>query len=283
MRKLLLLSFIISGSLLFSKEYTDQISKEIKTSGNLQEKVLYFGNLFGSVDVEGYKGNTIKIEVLRNIQYESNEELEIAKEELQLMLTETNKGYLLHYNMPEVKIDEEKMRTSFNFCGESLEYKFEFNVKIMVPEDINLHISTVDKGDVSIEKTSGLLEINNVNGSISMKDVSSITEVSTVNGSIEISFNKNPAGKSVYKTINGDIRLKLKNEFSSTVEFTSMNGDLYTDFENIEYHSHKIDKQEHKEGIRYEIKSNPTVQFGNGKNQMNMSSINGSFYLLNNE
>ncbi len=282
-KPLLLLSFILSGILLFSKEYTDQISKEIETSGNLQEKVLYFGNLFGSVDVEGYNGSVILIEVLRNIEYENSEELETAKEELQLLLTETSKGYLLYYNMPEVKVDEEKMRTSINFCDRKLEYDFTFDVKIRVPEELNLDISTVNKGDIHIENSKGILDIGNVNGSIDMEDVSNIKEASTVNGSIEISFRQNPSGKSTYTTINGDIRLKLKNDFSSEVEFTSMNGDLYTDFKNIEYQSHKVDKHEKNGGLIYEIKTSPIVQFGNGKNSMEMSSINGSFYLLNNE
>ena len=138
---------------------------------------LSFGNLFGSVDVTGYNGNTIKIEMSRNITYDKINELEIAKEELQLMIVENSKGYLLHYNMPEVKVDEENMSSSFNFCNRDLEYEFVFDVKISVPRQMNLKISTVDKGDVFLENCSGDLDIGNVNGNVEMKNVSRMSSL----------------------------------------------------------------------------------------------------------
>lgn len=280
---LLLLSFILLAGWLFSEEYTDKIHKEVNTSGDLKQKLICFENLFGEVTVEGYNGNTIKFEISRKIEYENESELEKAKEELQLLITENNKGYIFYYNMPQIEIDEEDMNISFNFCGEELEYNFTYDVKILVPQNINLKISTIDKGDVHVERCNGQLDIGNINGSIDLKDVEQLLEASTVNGSIEIEFSENPEGESNYSTINGDVKLKLREDFSARVEFSSMNGDLYTDFNNIKNQTRQVEKTENKGKTRYEIKSRPVLQFGNGKNMMNFSSINGSFYLMNSD
>ena len=138
------------------KEFTEVIRKELEVN-NATESSLVIKNVFGSIDVEGYSGRTIQIEVKRSIEAENPSDLELGKAELQLKITEQPNRVIIRPDAPYIEFDEDKLR--YRWCDNSydLGYEHNLNIKVKVPNTMLIDVSTVNNGEVLVENTQGNL------------------------------------------------------------------------------------------------------------------------------
>jgi DUF4097 and DUF4098 domain-containing protein YvlB len=102
---------------------------------------------------------------------------------------------------------------------------------LKVPEGTKLRLRTVNSGTITVDKTTGDFEIENINGGITMTDVRGSGSAQTVNGPVKVSFLENPKAASAFKSTNGVIEVAFQPDFNADLQMKTFNGGLYTDFD----------------------------------------------------
>ncbi|WP_310586826.1 DUF4097 family beta strand repeat-containing protein [Runella sp. CRIBMP] len=147
---------------------------------------------------------------------------------------------------------------------------------------MNLHVSTVNGGDLSVKDVTGTLHVYNVNGAISLVNAKGATEVRTVNGNVEANYTAIPPGKSDYKTLNGDIKISYPANLSADCEFKSFRGEFYTDFPDVESLPVKVIKNQESKGDKsttYKLNTETSIRIGNGGKIFRFETFNGNIYI----
>jgi DUF4097 and DUF4098 domain-containing protein YvlB len=162
-----------------------------------------------------------------------------------------------------------------------IEYQYSVDFTVKVPFGMNLHISTVNDGIISVNNVSGTLHVNNVNEEITIKNAKGTTFAHTVNGDVSVNYITNPPDESSYYTINGNIRVTYQPDLSADLHFKSMNGDFYTDFPEVQLLPASVTKVKEKKGDGFVYKLNTTtaVRMGKGGKTFKFETLNGNVYI----
>jgi hypothetical protein len=256
-----------------SREASDKITREFAISGDAARQVLAVYNIFGSVRVEGYNGSKVLLEATRTIRADDALTLAAGQKEAQLGFAQRNDSVLVYLTGPQ----DSRPRRNHGWNSHDVEYHYEFDFVVKVPYAMNLHVGTVNGGEVSVEDVAGTLHTNNVNGAISIKNARGVTKAHTVNGNVDVSYAANPPGPSSYKTINGQITVVYPKDMSADVHFNSMHGELYTDFPQAELLPQQVsqDRQAGSHGTKYKLSKATAVRLGKGGNDLRFETLNG--------
>lgn len=279
---------IVLGTVCFpllsnTQEYKEKITRELKFEKQDINNLLMVKNIFGSIDVKGYTGNNILVEVDKTINAGSEKSIEEGKSDIQLGILETGDSVILYMDSPYSTLIRKKGKISyyvdFNDCD--INYKFNLDFTIKVPYGNKLHLSTVNNGNISVTDPRAEIHIHNVNGSIYLEKISGTTRANTVNGIIEATYSKNPEENCSYSTVNGDITLTFLPDLSADVTYETLNGDLYTSFDNIEYLAHKVttETKQTGTGTSYKIEKKPSFRIGKGDIELEFKTINGDMII----
>lgn len=270
-------------------EKTDVIKKEI-TLDNVNEGKLFIRNISGSLDVQGYDGDKIILEVKKTLKVKSPDKLEQIWAETDLGIVQRGNAVLLYPKSPctnpgisEVDSDDwDKWNKLYlNNCHwkEDGNAKYDFIVK--VPKQLTLSIATVNDGDIVVKEVSGKLHVNNVNGGIKLENIAGATEARTVNGNVDLTYTQNPNDDSYYYTLNGDINANFKKGLSSNLYFKSFNGEFYTELaDNImEPLPVTMEKTKESKGVKYKVGGKSGVKVRNGGPKLDFETFNGNVYV----
>ncbi len=261
------------------KEFTEVIKKEVSFS-NSTANILVIKNVFGSISVEGYSGSKVIVEVDKTITADTSSDLELGKQELQLKIVEEADRIILHPDAPYIEFDKNKLK--YNWCHNNNEpdYEHQLNFKVRVPSAVQVHVSTVNDGEVLVKNTKGNhIVAENINGGITLDNVTGTTMVECINGEVSISYADNPSSSSRYFSLNGDINISYQKALSANISFKSMNGEMYTDF-NVNKQFMKTSKQLGKGNQpKYKFEAKPVVQIGSGQVDHEFETLNGNVYI----
>ena len=199
---------------------TEKIIKEYEFNRDSSDNILVVDNIYGSIDVEGYNGKTIQVEVTKIISADTQKDLQIGQEEIGIKSAKKDDAIYVYLDSPYSKFD---LKTGnfehheFNFSSRrsykhrtKRMYKYRLDFKIKVPKNASIDIKAVNNGNITVEDVHGkLLIVHNINGAIDMKNVSGTTDVNALNKDINITYSKNPTEESFYNSLNGDINIKF--------------------------------------------------------------------------
>jgi DUF4097 and DUF4098 domain-containing protein YvlB len=157
-------------------------------------------------------------------------------------------------------------------CNPPYDYTFNFTVK--VPNGINLEVSTVNDGNVSVENVKGRVKAENVNGAIKLSALAGQTYASTVNGDVDVDYTRNPNQDSRYYSLNGDINALFIKGLAANLTFKSFNGDLYTNVQQLEGLPAIIEKHQGSDGTSLKIGGN-RYKIGSGGALLDFETFNG--------
>jgi len=204
---------------------TETIQKTLTLSAPPMRLIV--DNVDGYVHVTGTSGSEVRVTTHKTIRAETDADLQQAKAEVKLNIEEKPGGVSVYYDAP--------WRCNGEGSGCRSEqrhfYNVTYDVDIAVPFAARIVVSTVNNGDVSVEKTNGDFDVRNVNGGIHMQSVAGSGDVSTVNGPIMVQFAKNPPGPCSFKSINGQLDVHFPAELSADLFFKTFNGQIYSDFD----------------------------------------------------
>ncbi|MEM9077807.1 MAG: DUF4097 family beta strand repeat-containing protein [Bacteroidota bacterium] len=261
------------------KEFSEVIKKEVAIT-KASESSLVIKNVFGSIEVEGYSGSTIQLEVERSIKAETDSDLELGKAEYQLKVTQLPNRVIIRPDAPYIDFDEEKLRYKWCDTSYDLSYEHNLNIKVKVPNTMRIDVSTINDGEVLVENTRGkFLKAENINGGITLNNITGKTKVNCINGPVTISYANNPDESSEYYSLNGDINISYQKALSANISFKTMNGEMFTDFD-INKQFTRTNKSLGKGGKpKFKVESQPVVQIGAGSVDFDFETLNGNVYI----
>ncbi len=275
-----------------AQQFNETIRKELAFEKKSDKNALMIANINGSIKVEGYEGDKIVVEVNKEINAKTNERLEKGKTEIQLGVIDLADTLILYVkgtcsdfgrgNQRYHRNERAGKGWNYNWsnwgkdCKE--EYRYLMNFRVKVPYGINLAVSTINDGDIDVDKVSGGLYADNINGSIKLTQISGATNVSSINGDIDLVYERNPSLPCRYYALNGDINIHVKKGLGASVSFESFNGNFYTNVDAIESLPVALEKRPKKDGVEFKINGN-RYKVGAGGVNLDIETFNGNAYL----
>jgi hypothetical protein len=257
----------------------EHISKQFTLQQAAANTVFALYNTWGSVKVEGYSGNQVIVEIDQTIEADNAEEMAKAKQEFKLGFDQ-KADTIVAYTAAPYDSRPHQWRESDRRNGRKYYIvKLEYTVK--VPNNINLKVSTVNNGTMSVKDVYGTLKVNNVNGPVTIVNAKSTTDAHTVNGGVTVNYLTNPTEASSYSTINGKLDIIYQPGLAANVQFKSMNGEFYTNFENTEILPTQVVKTETKRdnSTTYKLNKNTQIKVGAGGKLFKFETLNGNIYI----
>lgn len=189
---------------------------------------LVVDNVEGYVHVTGVAGSEVRITAHETIRAETDADLTQAKSEVKLNIGEKNGTVSAYYDAPWRCSDD---GPGCHTVHERRFYSVAYDIDVEVPTAARLVISTVNGGDIQIDKTNGNFEVSDINGGIHMTAVAGSGTVHTINGPVTVHFAKNPAANCSFKSINGSLDVWFQPQLSADFLFKVFNGQIYSDFD----------------------------------------------------
>src|SRR5450759_1941674 len=262
-----------------AREFKEHVSKEFTLTGDAARSTLFIYNISVFIKVEGYAGTKVLLEMDKTITADDDKNLETGKKEFRLAFDERTDTIMAY--IAEPYDSRPRRHWQYNDDRREIDYNYNVDFTVKVPFGMNLHISIVNDGIISVNNVSGTLYISNVNEEISVKNAKGTTYAHTVNGNVSVNYLTNPPEESSYYTINGDIHVSYQPALSADLQFKSMNGDFYTDFQEAERLPATVTKVQEKkgEGIVYKLNAITSVRFGKGGKIFKFETLNGNVYI----
>jgi hypothetical protein len=292
MKAINLLLAILISPLAFCQSFNEKLNREVAFEKRGPENTVIVANINGDVNIVGYNGDKVILEVDRNIYAKTDARLEKGKQEVQLGMI-NNVDTLVFYvddgctSFSQNRNRNKRDRWSSNRwgydwncnngnCRPEYNYKMDFTLK--VPSNVNVIVSTVNDGDIKVEGVSGAIKADNVNGSIKLAKVVRESSASTINGDVDIEYTAQPGKDCRFYSLNGDINAYFPKGLAANMSFESFNGDFYTNVEKIQQMPATIEKSEKGDGIKYKVSGN-RYKIGNGGVFLDFETFNGNVYL----
>lgn len=266
-----------------AQTFTDKITKELKFEKASPNNTLVIANINGSMNVQGYDGDKILIEAERAIKAKTEARLEQGKNEMQLKQIDRFDTLIVYVSGACNQFGYKRNRNHSNGwsyhwecnngdCNPPYDYVFNFTVK--VPKGINVEVSTVNEGNVTVENINGAVKANNVNGAIRLTSIGGPADACTINGDVDIDYLRNPNKDCRYYSLNGDINVLFVKGLAANMSFKSFNGSLYTNVPKLDGLPAVIEKHEAKDGVKLKV-SNNRFKIGNGGPLQDFETFNG--------
>lgn len=277
-----------------AQTFTDKITKELSFEKKGTENAVMVANINGDVKVTGYEGDKVILEVTRTITAKTQQRLEQGKKELQLGAIDRADTLIFYTEGACNSFGKTKNRKHDwgshsgwgynwsesegrgNHCDPPYDYAMDFAIK--VPTYVNLMLSTINDGDITVENVKGALKVENVNGSIKLTSISREATATTVNGDVDVEYVTNPLKDCRFYSLNGDINAWFQKGLAANMSFESFNGDFYTNVDRLESLPVTVEKEKRDNGTKYKVKGN-RFKIGNGGVLLDFETFNGDVYV----
>lgn len=264
-----------------AQEFKEHVSKEF-TASKAAGSALAIYNVNGFINVEGYSGDKVVIEIEKSIAAKNNQDLETGKKEFQLQFEQKGDSIVAYIAEPFDSRPRRRWNKGDKWDNDrEVHYDFTLNFTVKVPNRMNLIVSTINRGNVTVKDMDGTLKVRNINGAITLTNVKGTTDAHTINGNLDVDYVANPPGSSSYYTLNGDIRVSYPANFSADLQFRTFQGKFYTDFPNAEILPVQAVKttQQTSNGTVYKLNKDTAIRLGNGGKTVKFETFNGSIYI----
>ncbi|HVT61424.1 MAG TPA: DUF4097 family beta strand repeat-containing protein [Thermoanaerobaculia bacterium] len=224
----------------------------------------------GGVTVEGYGGKEVVIEAAGPAEREGHSRGKHGKSTQGMRrIPNTDLGLTAEEENNVVRV-------------ETKSYARPVDLKILVPVNTSLHLSTVNSGDIKVTGVAGELELANVNGGIVAKDVSGSVVAHTTNGDLKIAFTRLDKTKTMaFSTLNGDVDVTFPADLKANIRLRSDRGEIYSDFELATSARSTPTAKESTHGRKRRIEMDQEMQgtIGGGGPELRFQTFNGDIYL----
>jgi len=261
------------------QESREHISKEFAVDQNTGKSTLAIFNINGFIKVKGYDGDKVILEVDKTLTADDKETLATANQEFKLDFEQKADSIIAYIAEPFDTRPNHNNKDWGNRGKKKYNFNLEFTVK--VPYAMNLHVSTVNGGDVTVNDVTGSLQVYNVNGAIKLVNAKGASKIRTVNGNVEANYVSVPPGESDFKTLNGDIIIHYPQSLAADCQFKSFHGEFFTDFSNAETLPVKLikNKETNEHKTVYKLSTETAIRIGSGGKTFKFETFNGNIYL----
>ena len=158
------------------------------------------------------------------------------------------------------------------------------NLSIQVPARTSLKLSSVNDGDITVEKIQGEIEVNNVNGKVTLMSISGSVIAHALNDNVVAVFDAVTPGKTMsFSSLNGNIDVTFPQDVKANVVMKSDQGEIYSDFDiRIDPSARPpVVKDSRPKGGKYRISLEKAVYgtINGGGPEMQFKNFNGDIYI----
>ena len=254
----------------------ESIQKSFPLAGAHQ--AIEVDNVFGSIEVVGGSSDQVQLRVEKSLRAESKQDLELARKEVTLDITQQEGLLKLYVNGPFRCHCDDDCRGRRDHEG----YVVKMDFQLHVPRDVDTKIKTVNEGRVVLRNLAGSFLVRNVNGDIQMDNVAGSGSANTVNGPVKVSFRENPRENSSFGTINGEVELAFARGLAADFRFKTMNGSIYSDFPVTTLPTRSL--QENQKGGKTIFRADrfTGARVSTGGPEIKIENLNGDIRILEN-
>jgi hypothetical protein len=196
----------------------ETIRRTFNLSGSGPQK-LSVDNFSGYIHVTGTDGNQVRMTVLRRNRAESNDELSTAKRDVKLDATQDGDSVRLYVDAPNRR----------NNGDRHFGYQVIFDFDLEVPRGPERTRKGFNHGTIEVKGTTGDFNVHGFNGGVNLEDVAGAGNVETFNGPVKVTFAKNPARPSLFKTFNGSIDVYFQSALNADLRLKTFHGGIFSD------------------------------------------------------
>lgn len=276
----------------YDLEETRSFKKVLKFTGSQTPRVVKVKNIFGSINVEGYDGNEVRMSVRETISADSKALIEKAKKEVELKMDEEE-------NRIEIYVDGpfRNKNGSLNWNRKKLKYIVKYDITMKVPQATNLSLSTINDGSLEVQGIEGKVKLSNINGGIKAKNIKGDFKISTINGKVtldnmagagsantingilKVLFTTNPQADCSFSSLNGEVDLSFQPGLNADLKISTLNGKVFTDFDPEILAPDKGKRKKSNGMFLYKSNKYKKVRIGKGGINFNISTLNGNIYI----
>lgn len=247
-------------------------------------KSIEVDNVTGSIHAVGYDGAALELDARRTITADDAEREAAARREVKLDLTESGGDVRAYVDGPFRCHCED--RPSFRSRNNTREhgrrgYQVAYDFEIKVPRGTAVYLSTVNHGEIHVEKTTGDFDIENINGGVEMNDIAGSGRVYALNGKVAVTFVKNPAQNSYFGSLNGNVDVWFQPGLSADVRVKTFNGGIYTDFPTTALPELTATAERRNGKFVYRTNGFHGIRIGNGGPEYKFENFNGDIRIRN--
>ncbi len=223
----------------------------------------------GGITVTGYSGREVTVEArVRGSMLQEKEVNEKARG--MRLIRSSASGLSITEEDNVMSIGSQSMKTAVD-------------ITIQVPFKTSLKLGCFNNGDITVDKVTGEIEVNNHNGAITLTDITGSVVANTFNGELKVSFvSITPDKPMSFSTWNGDVDVTLPGTLKADVKMNSEQGDIYSDFDvQIKPQPIKTEKADKEEEGKFRIMFDKTIYgaINGGGPAFNFKTFNGDIYL----
>jgi hypothetical protein len=221
----------------------------------------------GYIHVTGGSGSDIQITVEKRIRAESKSDLEDAKRDVKLDMTQDGNSVKLYEDGPFRHDDGWRRR----------HYSVTFECDVQVPSGAALDLHSMN-GTIEVKNSTGDYKVLTMNGKVEMDDIGGNGSLETMNGSVHVVFSRNPVRESSFRTMNGSIDLYFHSDPDADFTLETMHGGVFADFDVTTL---PTTVKGEISGTRYIYRSGGTmkVRAGKGGPELSLHTMNGAIRL----
>ncbi len=291
------------------KMHEETINKEFTFKGSPASSTLYINNLHGKIMLEGYSGNTVKVEVEKVIYAKNQEKISEGIKEVSIGNYQTGDALYLYTDAPGVRFKSSTGNYSYTSdgnwnggaCKDGYDFALHFHVK--VPKNANVHIASVSgcavtashldnkstkgmnvSGHVSFyDVETSYLKGHSVSGHVSAKEVDATElDIQSVSGHLDMI---GVSGQTDAQTVSGCITALYSENPKDDSRYETLSGNINVSF-----------KENLNATINYDLKlsgnfttdfdasnksytrgdNNRSIKVGNGQIDLNFETLSGS-------
>jgi hypothetical protein len=228
--------------------------------------MLRVGLISGSIHVTGYQGKEVLIEA---VTAENEDRAEAGRQGLR-RIPNTTSGLV-------VEEERNEMRVSSSIPHRTIA------LTIQVPIRTSLNLSTVNNGDIVIERVDGDMEVNNTNGAVTLSEVSGTVVAHALNADVTASFVRLSGKPMSFSSLNGNLDVRLPATVKANLRLETNNGEVYSDFpiDILAPSFEKTTEDNRSTGGKYRIKIEQAMigRLNGGGAEISFKTFNGSIYL----
>ncbi len=270
MKTLFRLAFVVSASAVSSVQAASETQQWAREFPVGSEAALQVRNVWGTINVSGYDGDNIVVEVTEVRRARSDRDLERSKENIYLEVEQDGDLVALEVTGPNGR------NRSWHCRGCELDIDY----TIRVPRSSELYLSTVNDGEIIVEGVEGPINARHVNGPIRIDNAHGCEELSSINGRVDVSFATSPNSDCEIHTINGDMVVRLPESSDLDLAFNLNNGRVRSSLDvSPNQRSPQVEREEDGGRTRYKIRQSTGVRIGNGGALVSFESMNGNVHI----
>lgn len=250
----------------------ETVQKTLTLSGEPMRLIV--DNFNGSVHVRGTGGSQVKVTAHEVIRAETQSDLNQAKNEVKLSMTEQPGSVSIEYDAPWI------CHGHCDGCCQEHKHFYEVNYEIEVeaPRQARSVISTLN-GGIDVNQMDGDFDVHSVNGGIEMAGMGGSGDVHTVNGRVTVRFSRNPIEATSIKSVNGELEAFFQRGFSADLYFKTLHGPVDANFD-VTPLPIPVGETERKNGMFvYRSNRQSGVRVGHGGPKISFETVNGGIRL----